>query len=179
MTSRLGFPLLAYAFAAVMLGTTLPTPIYALYAQGDAFSVLTTTVIFSAYALGVLAALLVVGGWSDAIGRRPVLIAGAVTAIASAAVFLVADNVPLLLVGRLLSACPRGSSPAPRRPPSSNRFPPSAKTKQQSAPPSPMSAGWDWAQSSQDCWCSTPRIHFSCLTPSTSCWPCWPLPPSP
>lgn len=108
VTSRLGFPLLAYAFAAIMLGTTLPTPIYALYAHDMHFSVLTTTVIFSSYAVGVLAALLVVGGWSDALGRRPVLIAGAVAAIASAAVFLVADSVALLLIGRLLSGLSAG-----------------------------------------------------------------------
>nr|WP_309224861.1 MFS transporter [Mycolicibacterium sp. CBMA 234] len=108
MTSRLGFPLLAYAFAAVMLGTTLPTPIYALYAHDLHFAVLTTTVIFAAYALGVLAALLLFGRWSDAIGRRPVLIAGAVAAIASAVVFLNADSVPLLLLGRLLSGLSAG-----------------------------------------------------------------------
>lgn len=108
VTSRLGFPLLAYAFAAIMLGTTLPTPIYALYAHNLHFAVLTTTVIFSAYAIGVLAALLLFGRWSDAVGRRPVLIAGAVAAIASAVVFLNADSVPLLLVGRLLSGLSAG-----------------------------------------------------------------------
>jgi MFS family permease len=108
VTSRLGFPLLAYAFAAIMLGTTLPTPIYALYAHNMHFAVLTTTVIFSAYAIGVLAALLLFGRWSDAIGRRPVLIAGAVAAIVSAAVFLVADSVPLLLIGRVLSGLSAG-----------------------------------------------------------------------
>ncbi|MDR3663845.1 MAG: MFS transporter, partial [Mycobacterium sp.] len=108
MTSRLGFPLLAYAFAAIMVGTTLPTPIYALYAQHLHFAVLTTTVIFSAYAIGVLAALLLFGRWSDAIGRRPVLIAGAIAAVASAVVFHNADSVPLLLVGRLLSGLSAG-----------------------------------------------------------------------
>lgn len=53
--------------------------------------------------VAVLAALLVSGRWSDAIGRRPVLLAGAAAGLASAVVFLVADDVPLLLVGRLLS----------------------------------------------------------------------------
>lgn len=108
VTSRLGFPLLAYSFAAIMLGTTLPTPIYALYAQNMHFAVLTTTVIYSVYAVGVLAALLLFGRWSDAIGRRPVLMVGALAAIASATVFLVADNVPLLLIGRLLSGLSAG-----------------------------------------------------------------------
>ncbi|MBJ7385196.1 MAG: MFS transporter, partial [Mycolicibacterium sp.] len=43
------------------MGTTLPTPIYALYAERMHFDVLTTTVIFSTYAVGVLTALLVFG----------------------------------------------------------------------------------------------------------------------
>jgi MFS family permease len=105
---RFGFIFLAYAFVAVMMGTTLPTPIYALYADQMHFQVLTTTVIFATYAVGVLAALLMFGRWSDAIGRRPILLAGAVFALLSAAVFLFADDVPLLLVGRLLSGLSAG-----------------------------------------------------------------------
>jgi MFS family permease len=103
-----GSALLAYAFAAVMVGTTLPTPMYALYAERFHFAVLTTTVVFASYAAGVLFALLVFGSWSDALGRRPVLLAGAGFALASAAVFLAADDVALLLVGRLLSGFSAG-----------------------------------------------------------------------
>jgi predicted MFS family arabinose efflux permease len=105
---RLAFPLLAFAFAAVMLGTTLPTPMYALYADQMHFAVLTTTIVFAAYAVGVLGALLVFGRWSDAIGRRPVLLGGIVFALASAVVFIAADSVALLLVGRLLSGLSAG-----------------------------------------------------------------------
>jgi MFS family permease len=106
--TRLAFGLLAYAFAAIMVGTTLPTPMYALYGQQMHFAVLTTTVIYATYAAGVLFALLAFGRWSDAIGRRPVLLAGVVFAVASAAVFLVADSVSLLLVGRVLSGLSAG-----------------------------------------------------------------------
>lgn len=106
--TRLAFGLLAYAFAAIMVGTTLPTPMYALYAQQMHFAVLTTTVIYATYAGGVLFALLAFGRWSDAIGRRPILLAGVVFAIASAAVFLIADSVPALLVGRVLSGLSAG-----------------------------------------------------------------------
>lgn len=91
-----------------MVGTTLPTPMYALYAEHMHFSVLTTTVIYATYAGGVLFALLAFGRWSDAIGRRPMLLAGVVAALASAAVFLVADSVPLLLVARVLSGLSAG-----------------------------------------------------------------------
>lgn len=100
--------LLAYAFIAIMLGTTLPTPMYALYADRMHFAVLTTTVIFATYAIGVLIALLAFGSWSDAVGRRPMLLAGAATALASAAAFLLADSVPVLLVGRFLSGISAG-----------------------------------------------------------------------
>jgi len=106
--SKLAFPLLAYAFAAIMVGTTLPTPMYALYSACMHFSVLTTTVVFATYAAGVLAALLVMGSWSDALGRRPMLLAGAAFAVASAIVFLSAGTVSDLLVGRTLSGLSAG-----------------------------------------------------------------------
>jgi len=109
-TGRRGyaFALLAYAFAAIMLGTTMPSPMYALYADHLDFAVAETTVIYAAYAGGVLAALLIFGSWSDAIGRRPMLLAGTLCALASAAVFLNADSVAQLLVGRVLSGVSAG-----------------------------------------------------------------------
>jgi MFS family permease len=106
--TRYAFPLLAYAFAAMMLGTTLPTPIYALYAEELHFSVLTTTVIYATYAGGVLFTLLVFGRWSDAIGRRPVLLAGVACALVSDMIFLFADSVPILLVARVVSGFSAG-----------------------------------------------------------------------
>ncbi len=105
---RFAFPLLAYAFAAIMTGTTLPTPIYAVYGEQLHFSVLTTTVIYATYAGGVLFTLVVFGRWSDAIGRRPVLLAGVAFAVASGVVFLFADSVAVLLVGRVLSGFSAG-----------------------------------------------------------------------
>jgi MFS family permease len=109
-TGRRGyaFALLAYAFAAIMLGTTMPSPMYALYADHLDFAVAETTVIYAAYAGGVLAALLIFGSWSDAIGRRPMLLAGTLCALASAAVFLNADSIAQLLVGRVLSGLSAG-----------------------------------------------------------------------
>lgn len=107
-TGRFAFPLLAYAFAAVMIGTTMPSPMYALYAERLHFAVLTTTVVFATYAAGVLAALLVFGSWSDAVGRRPVLFAGIGFAVLSGIVFLVADSVGVLLIGRVLSGLSAG-----------------------------------------------------------------------
>lgn len=105
---RFAFPLLAYAFAAIMLGTTMPTPMYAIYGEHMHFAVLTTTVIYAMYAGGVLFALLAFGRWSDAIGRRPLLLAGVAAALISACVFLAADSVAMLLVGRVFSGLSAG-----------------------------------------------------------------------
>lgn len=106
--TRYAMALLAYAFAAIMVGTTLPTPMYALFADEMHFQVLTTTVIYATYAGGVLVALLAFGRWSDAIGRRPVLLAGIGLAVVSAIVFVLADSVTDLLIGRVLSGLSAG-----------------------------------------------------------------------
>lgn len=97
-----------YAFAVVMLGTTLPTPLYAIYADELGFGVTTTTVIFGVYALGVITALICFGRWSDVVGRRRLLIGGALLSAASAVVFLSADSVWQLLAGRVLSGLSAG-----------------------------------------------------------------------
>jgi MFS family permease len=91
-----------------MVGTTMPTPMYALYSARFHFSVLTTTVVFAMYAGGVLAALLAFGRWSDAVGRRPMLLLAIAFAIGSAGVFLAATGTDDLLLGRLLSGLSAG-----------------------------------------------------------------------
>lgn len=102
------FATAAYAFAAAMLGTTLPTPLYVLYQRRIGFGGLMTTVVFAAYALGVIATLLLVGRLSDRIGRRPMLLAGLACSAASAVAFLAEGGLPLLFAGRLLSGISAG-----------------------------------------------------------------------
>lgn len=92
-----------------MTGTTLPTPLYGLYQERIGFSELAVTVVFAVYAFGVIGVLLLVGNVSDAVGRRPVLLCGLVSAACSAIVFLAADSVLLLCVGRLLSGLSAGA----------------------------------------------------------------------
>ncbi|WP_051233126.1 MFS transporter [Acidipropionibacterium thoenii] len=58
-----------------MLGTTLPTSIYASYEQAFGFELPMVTVIFAVYAAGVLAGLFAFGRWSDTLGRKPMLTA--------------------------------------------------------------------------------------------------------
>lgn len=100
--------LVAYAFMIVMLGTTLPTPLYPRYEQRWGFSALIITVIFAVYAVGVIAALLFLGSLSDQIGRRPALLAGLALSAASAVAFLLAGGLGALLAGRALSGLSAG-----------------------------------------------------------------------
>jgi MFS family permease len=108
VTRRAGFWLLAFVFAAVMLGTTLPTPLYVIYQAQWHFSAAIVTVIFAAYAAGVLATLLLAGRSSDQAGRKPVLAAALGASALSTVVFIVASNVGLLLAGRVLSGLSAG-----------------------------------------------------------------------
>ncbi|MEU6559361.1 MFS transporter [Nocardia nova] len=94
--------------AAVMLGTTMPTALYTDYERTFGFSLLTVTVVYAMYAVGVLAALIVFGTWSDVLGRRPVLAAGVGFAAISDAVFLLADDTVVLLVARVVSGLSAG-----------------------------------------------------------------------
>jgi MFS family permease len=105
---RFGFVAAAFALAVAMLGTTLPTPLYALYRQQFGFSELMITVIFATYAAGVIASLLLFGRLSDQIGRRSLLLPGLVLSALSAVCFLTATGLPLLLAGRVLSGLSAG-----------------------------------------------------------------------
>jgi MFS family permease len=109
----IAFWALAYAFAAVMLGTTLPTPLYPAYEQRFGFAQLTVTVVYAVYAVGVLIALILLGRASDVVGRKRILLPGVAVAALSSVIFLVAGGShtggeTLLFVGRVLSGLSAG-----------------------------------------------------------------------
>jgi MFS family permease len=105
----LAFWLSAYAFAATMIGTTLPTPLYPIYQSRLGFSELMITIIYATYAVGVIAALIIFGKWSDRTGRRPLLFGGLALSAVSAILFLAgANQLGLLLAGRLFSGLSAG-----------------------------------------------------------------------
>ena len=70
---RVAFWLVASVLAALMLGTTLPTPLYVVYQAQWHFSAAIVTVTFAVYAAAVMATLLLAGRSSDEAGRKPVL----------------------------------------------------------------------------------------------------------
>ncbi|EST37939.1 hypothetical protein N566_10220 [Streptomycetaceae bacterium MP113-05] len=98
----------AAAFIVMMLGTTLPTPLYVLYQADFGFSTLMVTVVFATYAVGVVAALLFYGDVSDVVGRRRVLLGGCALSLTGSAVFLLAQDLGMLFLGRVLSGLSAG-----------------------------------------------------------------------
>src|SRR5690349_23132525 len=105
---QLAFWLLAFVFAATMLGTTLPTPLYDIYQVQWHFSAAIVTVTFAVYAAGVLLTLLLTGRASDEAGRKPVLAAALGCSALSTVVFILAPNVGVLMAGRILSGFSAG-----------------------------------------------------------------------
>ncbi|MET7898466.1 MFS transporter [Streptomyces mirabilis] len=100
--ARAGFWLVAAAYTLVMLGGTLPIPLYALWAPRMGFGPFTTTLVFAVYALGTVLALMVFASLSDRAGRHPLLAAAVLAAATSTALFLLADDVGTLLAARFL-----------------------------------------------------------------------------
>lgn len=100
---RLGFWAVAFAFLTVMAFSTLPSPLYGFYQARDGFSSFTVTLIYGAYAIGVVTALLLAGHVSDWHGRRRVLLPAVAISILSAIVFLLWRDVPGLIVARIVN----------------------------------------------------------------------------
>lgn len=98
-----GFWIVAAVFALVMAYSTVPTPLYPLYQQKDGFTSSTTTVVFAAYAVGVMLSLYLAGHVSDWLGRRSVLVMAALVSAASAGLFVLSPALPVLLVARFVN----------------------------------------------------------------------------
>jgi MFS family permease len=98
-----GFWVVAFAFSTAMAFTTVPTPLWSLYAQRDRFSSLTVTIVFAAYALAVAASLFLAGHLSDWHGRRCVLMPALAFEILAGVVFVVWPSLAGLLLARVLS----------------------------------------------------------------------------
>lgn len=98
-----GFWVIGLTFLLLMAFSTVPTPLYTLYVARDGFGPFTVTVIFAAYAVGVVASLVFVGHLSDKVGRRPLIVLAAALEILAAVGFLVRDDLAGLLVARVVS----------------------------------------------------------------------------
>src|ERR1700744_5331230 len=105
---RRGYLLMAGLLLVMMLGGTLPVPLYVLYEKQMGFGPLGVTVVFAAYVAGTLFALVALGDLSDHIGRKKVLATAVACAAASTVLFLVASGIGVLVAARVVSASAAG-----------------------------------------------------------------------
>jgi MFS family permease len=98
------------AFAALYLAAGAPTPLLVVFERQWGFPASVLTIAFAAYALGLLAALLVVGSLSDYLGRRPVLVVALLVELAAMLTFVFAPNIGWVIAARIVQGIATGAA---------------------------------------------------------------------
>jgi MFS family permease len=97
------FWIVAASFLIAMAFTVVPTPLWTVYEQRDGFNTLMVTVAFAIYAVGVLVSLFLAGHISDWLGRRTILLPAILIEALSAVLFIFWNDLPGILVARVIS----------------------------------------------------------------------------
>ncbi|MBH1893043.1 MFS transporter [Serratia marcescens] len=109
--SRMGILLfLALALMSALLNSSAPTPLYPLYQQQLALSSVSLTVVYGAYAAGVLIALFGVGNLSGKVkDLRSMIVPALLVVLSGALLFARADTFVMMLMARLLAGVGTGA----------------------------------------------------------------------
>lgn len=103
----------AYSFVAagtVVGSSSAATPLYRLYQESMHLTPLMITLVFAVYAISLLAALLTVGGLSDYVGRRPLILGGLIINAVAMLLFSYASDVGDLILARAVQGLCVGAS---------------------------------------------------------------------
>lgn len=92
----------------LMVAASAPSPFYPELSERLGLVPVATTSVFAVYAFTMLGALLVAGGLSDVVGRRPVVTVGSAVLVVSLVLFWQADGLAALLVARSLQGVAAG-----------------------------------------------------------------------
>jgi MFS family permease len=96
--------------ATLYVAAGAPSPMLSLLEQRWGFAPWVLTVAFAAYAIGLLAALLVTGSLSDYVGRRPVLLGALALELAAMVMFALAPNISWVIAARVLQGVAAGAA---------------------------------------------------------------------
>ena len=99
----LSFWIVAGAFLVTMAFSLVPATLWTLYQQRDGFDTFMITVVFAAYALGVIMSLFFAGRLSDRFGRRAIMLPSILLEILSAVLFMVWNDLTGLIIARVVS----------------------------------------------------------------------------
>ena len=102
MPERAGRPflILTVAFFTLLLGSNLPTPLYAVYRERFGFSSVVLTLVFATYMIVLVPTLLLCGQLSDRVGRKRVVAAGLLAAAVGLGLFAAANDTAWLFAAR-------------------------------------------------------------------------------
>ncbi|GAB7031321.1 MFS transporter [Streptomyces sp. NPDC021749] len=100
----------AWPVVAIFMLSNAAMPLYAVWQRQLGFSSGTLTLIYAAYVVGLLGALLVAGVASDRLGRKPVLVPALLLALVACPVYATAPSVAALAVARLLTGVATGAA---------------------------------------------------------------------
>ena len=101
-----------FSFAGAILiaaSSSAATPLYRLYQQSMHLTPFWITIVFAAYVASLLVALLTVGGLSDYVGRRPVVLAALLLNAAAMLLFAEARDVGQLILARAVQGLAVGT----------------------------------------------------------------------
>ena len=107
------FWIVAATLVLFLFAAAAPSPLYAVYAARWRFSPAALTEVFAIYAIALLVALLLTGSLSDAVGRRPVILAALGIQVASMLMFLYATDISWLFAARVAQGIATGMATSP------------------------------------------------------------------
>jgi len=110
LSSTASFVVAAVAFAGLYLAAGAPTPLLVLFQRQWGFPAWVLTIAFAAYALGLLAALLVTGSLSDFVGRKPVLLVSLTVELAAMVIFVFAPSIGWVIAARAIQGVATGAA---------------------------------------------------------------------
>ncbi|MGP8299399.1 MFS transporter [Streptomyces inhibens] len=100
----------AWPVVAIFILSNAAMPLYAVWQRQLGFSSGTLTLIYAAYVVGLLGALLVAGVASDRVGRKPVLVPALLLGIVACLIYATAPSVAALATARLLTGVATGAA---------------------------------------------------------------------
>ncbi|CAI0745655.1 MULTISPECIES: MFS transporter [Serratia] len=101
---------LALALMSALLNSSAPTPLYPLYQQQLALTSVSLTLIYGAYAAGVLISLFAVGNLAGKVkDLRSMIVPALLVVLLGALLFALADSFSLMLMARLLAGVGTGA----------------------------------------------------------------------
>src|ERR1700712_3475183 len=104
------FVVIAATFLAFLAAAAAPSPLFVIYQAEWHFDSWLLSFAFAVYAFALLLALLVIGSLSDHLGRRPVIIGAIVLQIVAMTCLLLAPDIGVVLIGRVLQGVATGAA---------------------------------------------------------------------